>query len=128
MAWEKMILTAALVWGLVAPASAATPAGITRCLEKTGDTTVGMLDCISAETKVQDARLNKAYKNLVAELSPQRRAALLEAQRAWIKFRDTNCGFYYDPDGGTEAAVESSQCVLDATVSRAKELEFFLSQ
>ena len=32
---------------------------------------------------------------------------LLEAQRAWIKFRDTNCDFYYDPDGGTMARVRA---------------------
>lgn len=95
------------------------------CMDKYAGTTVGMIDCITAETKRQDAQLNKAYKALMVKLSAPRKAQLQEAQRAWIKYRDANCGFYYDPDGGTLAAVNANDCVMSATASRARELESF---
>jgi hypothetical protein len=48
---------------------------------------------ILAETRRQYARLNENYKRLVSKLATERKNALVEAQRAWIKFRDANCGF-----------------------------------
>lgn len=95
----------------------------TACMDKTGTTTAGMVDCTSAETKRQDARLNIAYKALIADLSPARKTQLQEVQRAWIKFRDANCVFYADPDGGTMAVVEGNMCVMTTTTERARELE-----
>ena len=82
-----------------------------------------MLDCISAELTRQDARLNENYKRLMSKLSAKRKEGLLEAQRAWIKFRDTNCSFYYDPEGGSAAHLASNGCILKATADRATELK-----
>jgi uncharacterized protein YecT (DUF1311 family) len=94
-----------------------------RCMDSAGGTTTGMVDCISTEAKQQDVRLNKAYKELMATLSPERKKQLQEAQRAWIKFRDANCDFYYDPDGGSLARVSANDCAMSSTARRAKELE-----
>ena len=96
------------------------------CLDKAGGVTASMLDCIGAELKTQDARLNGAYKKLSAQLNPARKKQLVAAQRLWIQYRDANCAFYADPDGGTMAGVSASDCLLQATASRAKELENFL--
>ena len=82
-----------------------------------------MLDCISAELMRQDARLNENYKRLMSKLSAKRKEGLLEAQRAWIKFRDTNCSFYYDPEGGSAAHLAGTDCTLSATADRATELK-----
>ena len=61
-----------------------------------------MLDCVGAEAKRQDKRLNDAYKKLMNELKRERKRQLQEAQRLWIKYIEVNCNFYLDPDGGTE--------------------------
>lgn len=95
------------------------------CMDKTGGVTVNMLDCIGAETKRQDMRLNNAYKEVMAQLTPARKKQLQEAQRAWIKYRDANCSFYADPDGGSLATISGNDCFMSATASRAKELEGF---
>lgn len=95
------------------------------CMDKADGVTADMLDCIGSETKRQDTRLNKAYKEVMAQLSPARNKELQAAQRAWIKFRDANCNFYADPEGGTMATVSSNDCFMSATASRAKELENF---
>ena len=93
------------------------------CLEKSNGVTAEMINCILAETRRQDARLNENYKRLISKLATERKNALVEAQRAWIKFRDANCGFYADPEGGSAARVTAHECFLNATVDRAKELK-----
>jgi uncharacterized protein YecT (DUF1311 family) len=93
------------------------------CMDKSEGVTINMLNCMADETTYQDIRLNKAYKSLMAELSPERKKQLQEAQRAWIKYRDANCQFYADPEGGTMATVLSNDCFMQSTANRAKELE-----
>ena len=93
------------------------------CMDKSGGVTMDMIECIGAETQRQDARLNKAYKVLTGSVTPERKKQLQEAQRTWIKFRDANCGFYYDPDGGSLARVSANNCMMTMTANRAKELE-----
>jgi uncharacterized protein YecT (DUF1311 family) len=95
------------------------------CMDKSGGVTSEMLDCIGKETKLQDARLNKVYKELMPILSVTRKKELQEAQRLWIKYRDANSNFYADPDGGTMAILMSNENFLSATAARAQELELF---
>jgi len=52
------------------------------CMGKSSATTMDMIGCITAEHQSQDARLNKAYKALMAELPSPRKKQLQEAQRA----------------------------------------------
>ncbi|MGO4812015.1 lysozyme inhibitor LprI family protein [Cupriavidus sp. 2MCAB6] len=92
------------------------------CMERPDVTTAGMHECIAAETARQDKTLNTIYKRLQQAISPARKPRLLDAQRAWLKFRDANCDFQADPDGGTLAGVNASACVMQMTADRAKEL------
>lgn len=94
-----------------------------QCMERSNGVTINMLECIDAETKRQDQRINKAYQNVMAQLTPERKKQLQQAQRAWINFRDANCQFYADPDGGSLARVSANDCFMSATASRSKELE-----
>ncbi len=98
-----------------------------KCLAApAGQSTAGMISCIGAELKVQDARLNRAYQAAQKRMSlPRQKAALTKAQRAWIAFRDADCASLYDQDWGTLSRVEANSCVLDRTAQRADELERF---
>jgi uncharacterized protein YecT (DUF1311 family) len=104
-------------------AEAPTSAAHTACMGKSGGVTSAMLDCIATELQRQDARLNRAYKAAMAPLSAPRKKQLLAAQRAWLAFRDANCQFYADPEGGSVVTVVVNDCVLSATATRALELE-----
>ena len=97
------------------------------CMDRSKGVTVEMTSCILAETVRQDARLNEIYKKLLSKLSEEQRKALLDAQRAWIQFRDANCSFYNDPKGGTAAHLSANECILNATADRAKELQLLTS-
>lgn len=93
------------------------------CMDKSGGVTSAMLDCIATETQQQEVRLNKAYQAAMGHLNSPRRKQLQKAQRAWLSFRQSNCRFHADPDGGTMAALTSNDCYMLATASRARELE-----
>jgi uncharacterized protein YecT (DUF1311 family) len=98
------------------------------CLEKANGVTFAMIDCIVAETSRQDTKLNENYKSLTSKISPKRKQSLLDAQRAWITFRDANCKFYGDPEGGTSARLSANECVINATADRAKELKLLIPE
>jgi uncharacterized protein YecT (DUF1311 family) len=61
-----------------------------KCIEQSGGTDPGMLDCMGTEDDRQDKRLNEAYKKLMDALKPERRKELQEAQRLWIKYTEAN--------------------------------------
>lgn len=93
------------------------------CMEKAGGVTANMVSCITAEYEREDKRLNDAYAALRGRLAEARHTGLRDAQRAWLSFRDLNCEFRVDPDGGTMARVSANQCMLTMTTDRADELE-----
>ncbi len=58
--------------------------------------------------------------------NPNRVTQLTALQKLWIKYRDANCEFYYDPDGGSLARILSNDCMLTMTKDRAIEFEMML--
>jgi len=100
-------------------------AAFSRCMGASGGVTVAMLDCIADETALQDARLNREYRGTMALLSAGQQTRLRAAQRLWVQYRDANCGFWADPDGGTLAGVAVADCVRMMTAERASELGRF---
>lgn len=93
------------------------------CMDKSGGVTAVMLDCIGADTKRQDAALNKNYQAAIKTLSPDRRQKLIAAQRAWLAYRTAETNFTADPDGGTSAQVNSADEFRQMTAQRAEELD-----
>jgi uncharacterized protein YecT (DUF1311 family) len=71
------------------------------CIKKSGGVTSEMKNCVDVETKRQDEKLNQSYEKLLASLKPTRKTQLVDAQRAWLKYRELNCAFYDDGSGGT---------------------------
>ena len=97
-------------------------AGFARCMDASEGVTVDMLNCIDAEIVLQDARLNSEYRRTLAALTEGQQARLRTAQRLWVQYRDANCRFLADPDGGTLATVMSVDCRRQMTTERASEL------
>lgn len=94
-----------------------------KCMDASGGVTVNMLDCMAAEIKQQDVRLNKAYKAAMTAIEDDKTGQLQNVQRMWIKYRDTNCGFVGSLTGGTIDRINAGACVLEMTRTRAQELE-----
>ncbi|GFE65780.1 hypothetical protein KIN_28540 [Litoreibacter roseus] len=91
-----------------------------------GQTTLGITACISAETAVWDAILNEQYgiaQQVFEARDPEISEALLKAQRAWITYRDAECGLSYTRwAGGTIRSIVHANCMMVFTAERAIEL------
>jgi len=130
-ATKVMIICLAVLWNgqlLAETDKAETDEGLSKdCMDKAVNGAYSdMLQCDGEELDRQDARLNDAYKKLMSELSPDRKKALLKAQRVWIKFREANCDYWADPDATFEGRANTIGCLLRMTVGRVKELEGML--
>lgn len=113
---SAILLVSAIAYGEESPQSHA------ACMENAVSTS-DMVACISEEFEREDQRLNDNYQQLRSQLSDGRQEQLLTAQRAWIAYKEANCDFYADPEGGTLARVSANSCVLTETTDRADELE-----
>jgi uncharacterized protein YecT (DUF1311 family) len=105
-----------------APALSQVPeAGIsdryTACQARAGGNTVQQGICAQSEIASQDARLNKAYQQVMRQLAktPDRRLALRTEQRSWLKARDYECK--------VDQETINSSCLVMKTATRANELE-----
>ncbi|CUA86079.1 Uncharacterized conserved protein YecT, DUF1311 family [Gulbenkiania indica] len=118
----------ALAAGTTMAASPVNDTLLEACLGGRGTTTQGMVECYGEANARQNARLNAAYRQLMAVLPAKRQHALRAVQRQWIGWRDASCGFYLDPDGGTLGRVEVAQCLYRTTHERADTLQELLDQ
>ncbi|KAF2409935.1 lysozyme inhibitor LprI family protein [Pseudomonas antarctica] len=112
----------ALLLAFCGSAAAAENAALKKCMDG-ANTTADMVNCNAKEAKVQDERLNKAYKTALAAQEGDRKQKLQDVQRLWLKYRDANCAFAGSATGGTIDQVNGSGCLLDMTQTRAQELE-----
>jgi uncharacterized protein YecT (DUF1311 family) len=100
-----------------------------------GGSTIGTMNCRLREYKTWDIVLNREYKvtrnafKAADEsgdvLNPDllRTDALLKAQRAWITFRDEECGLAYIRWGkGSFRQVAGADCLMHLTAERAIDL------
>ena len=109
---------------LVLATLAAQPALALDCAN--ASTTVDMLQCADIDYQAADKRLNRSYGAFKKTLDAEGAKLLLESQRAWLKYRDTNCALAADQArGGTMAPLVSLGCQADMTAKRAKELDEF---
>ena len=90
------------------------------CMDRAGGVTVSMRECMSAEHERQDARLNANYRELSRLLSHERRALLVQAQRAWLTWRKAECEHRAsEAMDGTLGPVMIDDCWLTMTAERA---------
>lgn len=106
-----------------------------------GQTTVGMVQCLTLEATDWDNRLNGTYKTLVEEqkaadanlaslgsaVKPERVQRLQQMQRNWVSYRDAACKFDEAQwDGGSGSGPAVSACLMTLTGRQALYLEQYL--
>ena len=79
--------------------------------------------CLTGEVKRHAAKISAASKKAGENLTGAEQKRLADANTAWLRFRDANCGFYADAKGAPPANLENADCTLRLTVGRALEVE-----
>lgn len=78
--------------------------------------------CALEHFRKADKELNSVYRRIISKLGAVDRANLIDAQRAWLKYRDRNCKAERQFHGGTLAPTVEAFCLQDSTQARTKEL------
>lgn len=123
---SALIALGATVTAAAAPRASNYGAVYDRCVASKAaqGSDVEMGECLVAEERRQDARLNAAYRAAMAGLDFSRQKdALRKAQKAWLAFRDASCASVADADWGPASNLDSERCRLRRTAERADELE-----
>lgn len=83
----------------------------------------------AAQAKYVDAELNKVYKALLPLLTPEEKKKLIQAEAAWIKYRDLECSFEGELGRGYAGLSDAlnADCFIRLTRVRAEELKTQLS-
>ncbi|MCC6947039.1 MAG: DUF1311 domain-containing protein [Bradyrhizobiaceae bacterium] len=99
------------------------------CLDKAEDpTTYGTAKCSEREHLVWDERLNRAYRELMADLEPEKRTELRDMQRSWIAFSDKKCAMHGVLGEGSIVIPITAYCVLVEAGRQALFLEELLGE
>ena len=85
----------------------------------------GKANCWSLETKLWDGMLNQEYRELNKTSSNRKfKSALKNTQRAWIKYRNADCGLYNAMGiGGAPESQLYESCNMNHTAKRAIALQ-----
>jgi uncharacterized protein YecT (DUF1311 family) len=119
---KTAMLTAAMVLAMPALALAAD-----KCADATDQATMNA--CADAAFKQSDKTLNALYRQIEARLKDDAntKKLLVQAQQAWVKFRDAECSFRTSASaGGTVAPMLISICLDGLTQSRVQDFESYL--
>lgn len=85
--------------------------------------------CQQQDYEAADRQLNAAYRALTAKIDAEAKALLVDAQRAWIAFRDKECKYEAAPnEGGSIYPLIYAGCLTQLTKTRTKELEELAEQ
>jgi uncharacterized protein YecT (DUF1311 family) len=102
-----------------------------ECLDSTeNETTYGMIKCSIRAGDAWDKELNKYYKLLIKALSADEKEKLVNSQKKWVIYRDSEIEFtrtIYDNLQGTMWRVVSADRQTEITRQRALELKEYLA-
>ncbi|MCU7647643.1 lysozyme inhibitor LprI family protein [Pseudomonas piscis] len=85
--------------------------------------------CASLEYKTADKELNSLYQQIGQGLKnqAQTKQRLVGAQRAWVAFRDAECGYATSGvEGGSLYPLAYSQCMTALTKARVENFKNYL--
>lgn len=102
-----------------------------KCLSK-DNSTAGQRNCINSARDSWDKELNKSYLSLSQKLTKTGRKELVEAQRNWILFRDSEFKlidkYYFDVKKGTLFYVIAENKKLEIVKERALQIKEYEEQ
>lgn len=83
-----------------------------------------MNETANVKYKKADAELNKVYKQLMTILDQNEKLLLIQAEKDWVKYRDSHCKFDVSQyEGGSIQPLIYSTCLEEITRKRIAEIK-----
>jgi uncharacterized protein YecT (DUF1311 family) len=94
-----------------------------QCWSRRGDLADAELARVWREARREAARAESGFRPIPRRDKPSSLADLLAAQRAWLRYRDSECRLESDyADGGSLQNVIYGRCYVEMTKARAAQL------
>ncbi|MBN9022458.1 MAG: DUF1311 domain-containing protein [Rhizobiales bacterium] len=134
---RRLLFAAALVVPTALVPAAVVPAladdDVPGCENASSNVEIG--NCVAAAYQKADAALNAAWKKALAVIDASSgdmpadalaewKSTLTAGQRAWVTFKEEDCGAVeYEWWGGSGASIAETTCLYEHTTHRLKQLE-----
>jgi uncharacterized protein YecT (DUF1311 family) len=100
-----------------------------KCMQSEAKTTQEMVGCYSKGLAMWDKELNRYYKQLMEELSPEQKQAVQAAQRDWLQYRDAEYAALNAVDNeGTMSRISRASEAMTLTKEQAERLARLLAR
>jgi uncharacterized protein YecT (DUF1311 family) len=100
-----------------------------KCMQSEAKTTQEMVTCYSKGLAMWDKELNRYYKQLTGELSPEQKQAVQTAQREWLQYRDAEKAAFDAVDNDrTLSRVSRAKEAMSLTKEQAERLARLLAR
>jgi len=124
----RLLLSSLATLILAAPLFAGVAHAADDCANASDQATLD--ECAGKDFEASDKKLNDAYKQITDRLkdnAPSKKL-LVDAQRAWVTFRDAECNFQGGPPetAGSVRPMVVANCQAGLTEKRLKELQSYL--
>lgn len=84
--------------------------------------------CSQQEYQAEEVKINEIYRQYRSQLDSADKQKIKDVQLAWIKYRDLACKFESSAtEGGSMQPWITSQCMIEHTITRRKQLEKMMS-
>ena len=94
-----------------------------------GQTQLEMNQKAEKDQKKADLIMTKVYKEAMAKCDENGKKLLLEAQKAWIKYKEAHCRSEASAyEGGSMQPMIWSMCITEMTEQRTKLLKTYLEE
>lgn len=125
----RLLLSSLATLMLAAPLFVSTARAADDCANAQDQAT--MNECAGKDFNAADKKLNDAYKQIEGRLKDDAasKKLLVDAQRAWIAFRDAECNFQGGPraEAGSMYPMVVASCQAALTNGRLKDLQGYLN-
>lgn len=112
-----------LVYLAVAAAAFMSSPAFATCSNKITQTDINL--CLAKQYKQADQQLNQIYNSYAKSLDKADKKLLVAAQRGWVTYKEKDCELEASGyKGGSIYAQLATQCLLEKTQVRIKELNY----
>ncbi len=96
---------------------------IANCTDQATQTDINL--CLAKQYKQADQQLNQIYNSYAKSLDKADKKLLVAAQRGWVTYKEKDCELEASGyKGGSIYAQLATQCLLEKTQVRIKELNY----
>lgn len=128
--WFVVLTIAGVIGGSGFTASLAPSVAVAQPLNcQKANTQLELNQCADLSAKAADRKLNQVYQQVRAKYRGEQETLLLNAEEAWVKFRDASCAFSRSRfAGGSIAPMVYSNCLTNLTKQQTQELKSYLQE